>query len=105
MVDLIQQNALYIFTQDWKNLSKIKLPLKGTTFQLKVWETLLRIPLGQLSTYGHIARATQDLKASQSSRLGRWAAIQWRYLIPCHRVIQSTGVLVSTIGEVPVKQL
>ena len=32
MVDLIQQNALYIFTQDWKKLNKIKLHLKGTRF-------------------------------------------------------------------------
>ena len=51
MVDLIQQNALYIFTQDWKKLDKIKLHLKGTPFQLKVWETLLKIPMGKLSTY------------------------------------------------------
>src|SRR5688500_5882115 len=35
MVDLIQQNALYIFTHDWKKLNTIKLHLKGTEFQLK----------------------------------------------------------------------
>src|SRR5437667_6395267 len=42
-VDLIQQNALYIFSQDWSRLSDIKLHLKGTPFQLKVWEALLNI--------------------------------------------------------------
>ena len=91
MVDLIQQNALYIFTQDWKNLSKIKLHLKGTAFQLKVWETLLRIPMGQLSTYGHIARQLRVSKASQAvgSAVGSNPVA---FLIPCHRVIQSTGV-------------
>jgi len=36
VVDTIQQNALFIFTQDWKDLSKIKLHLKGTLFQIKV---------------------------------------------------------------------
>ena len=35
VVDLIQQNALYIFTHDWKDLDKIKLHLKGTAFQIK----------------------------------------------------------------------
>ena len=66
MVDLIQQNALYIFTHDWKDLDKIKLHLKGTAFQLKVWETLLKIPMGQLSTYGSIAGKLHSPKASQA---------------------------------------
>jgi AraC family transcriptional regulator of adaptative response/methylated-DNA-[protein]-cysteine methyltransferase len=44
MVDLIQQNALNIFTHDWTKLNQIKLHLKGTDFQLKVWQTLLKIP-------------------------------------------------------------
>src|SRR4051812_20464646 len=56
MVDLIQQNALYIFTHDWSKLDQIKLHLKGTAFQLKVWETLLKIPMGGLSTYKSIAQ-------------------------------------------------
>jgi len=91
MVDLIQQNALYIFTKDWKNLGKIKLHLKGTAFQLKVWETLLKIPMGQLSTYGNIAGQLQNPKASRAvgSAVGDNPVA---FLIPCHRVIQSTGV-------------
>ena len=90
MVDLIQQNALYIFTQDWKTLHKIKLHLKGTAFQLKVWETLLKIPMGQLSTYGNIAKHIQSPKASRAvgSAIGDNPVA---FLIPCHRVIQSTG--------------
>jgi AraC family transcriptional regulator, regulatory protein of adaptative response / methylated-DNA-[protein]-cysteine methyltransferase len=39
VTDLIQQNALYIFTHDWNKLDQIKLHLKGTDFQIKVWET------------------------------------------------------------------
>ena len=90
MVDLIQQNALYIFTHDWKDLDKIKLHLKGTAFQLKVWETLLKIPMGQLSTYGNIAGKLHNPKASQAvgSAVGSNPVA---FLIPCHRVIQSTG--------------
>jgi AraC family transcriptional regulator, regulatory protein of adaptative response / methylated-DNA-[protein]-cysteine methyltransferase len=90
MVDLIQQNALYIFTHDWKSLSKIKLHLKGTAFQLKVWETLLKIPIGQLSTYGNIAEHLQSPKASRAVG-SAIASNPVAFLIPCHRVIQSTG--------------
>ena len=91
MVDLIQQNALYIFTKDWKNLDKIKLHLKGTSFQLKVWEALLKIPMGKLATYGNIANQIHTPKASQAvgSAVGSNPVA---FLIPCHRVIQSTGV-------------
>ncbi|KAA9039402.1 methylated-DNA--[protein]-cysteine S-methyltransferase [Ginsengibacter hankyongi] len=90
MVDLIQQNALYIFTHDWKKLNTIKLHLKGTSFQIKVWETLLKIPMGQLSTYGEIAESIQSPNASRAvgSAIGDNPVA---FLIPCHRVIQSTG--------------
>lgn len=91
MVDLAQQNALYIFTHDWSKLNQIKLHLKGTEFQLKVWETLLKIPMGQLSTYGNIARHLQNPNASRAigTAIGDNPVA---FLIPCHRVIQSTGV-------------
>lgn len=90
MVDLIQQNALYIFTHDWKRINTIKLHLKGTAFQIKVWETLLKIPMGQLSTYGEIAEHIKNPKASRAvgSAIGDNPVA---FLIPCHRVIQSTG--------------
>src|SRR6187399_473775 len=64
-VDLIQQNALYIFSQDWNSLSNIKLHLKGTPFQLKVWEALLNIPMGKLSTYGSISETIGNPRASR----------------------------------------
>ena len=90
MTDIIQQNALFIFTQDWKKLQEIRLHLKGTPFQLKVWETLLKIPLGKLSTYGSIAKDIESPKASRAvgSAIGDNPVA---FLIPCHRVIQSTG--------------
>jgi AraC family transcriptional regulator of adaptative response/methylated-DNA-[protein]-cysteine methyltransferase len=91
MVDLIQQNALYIFTHDWEDLDKIKLHLKGTAFQVKVWESLLKIPMGHLSTYGNLAKQLHTPKASQAVG-SAVAANPVAFLIPCHRVIQSTGV-------------
>jgi AraC family transcriptional regulator of adaptative response/methylated-DNA-[protein]-cysteine methyltransferase len=92
MTDLIQQNALYIFTQDWSRLPEVKLHLKGTDFQLKVWETLLKIPMGGLSTYKDIAGQLGNSKASRAvgSAVGDNPVA---FLIPCHRVIQSTGII------------
>lgn len=89
-LDMLQQNALFIFQNDWSKLHQIKLHLKGTPFQLKVWEALLKIPMGQLSTYGTIARQINSASASRAvgSAIGHNPVA---YLIPCHRVIQSTG--------------
>jgi AraC family transcriptional regulator, regulatory protein of adaptative response / methylated-DNA-[protein]-cysteine methyltransferase len=90
MLDVIQQHALYIFTHDWSKLHQIKLHLKGTSFQLKVWETLLKIPMGQLATYGSIAEKIKNPNASRAvgTAIGSNPVA---FLIPCHRVIQSTG--------------
>lgn len=90
-LDLAQQNALFIFQNDWSKLSEIKLHLKGTDFQLKVWETLLKIPMGQLSTYGSIAQKIEKPNASRAvgTAIGSNPVA---FLIPCHRVIQSSGI-------------
>lgn len=89
-LDLIQQNALFIFQNDWSKLPEVKLHLKGTDFQLKVWESLLKIPMGQLSTYGKIASEIGSPNASRAvgTAIGSNAVA---YLIPCHRVIQASG--------------
>ena len=90
ITDLIQQNALYIFTKDWSQLQQIRLHLKGTDFQLKVWEALLKIPMGGLSTYKGIAGQLGNPNASRAvgSAVGDNPVA---FIIPCHRVIQSEG--------------
>ncbi|GAA4197503.1 methylated-DNA--[protein]-cysteine S-methyltransferase [Pedobacter jeongneungensis] len=92
ILDKEQQNALYIFNHDWSKLHQIKLHLKGTDFQLKVWEALLKIPMGKLSTYGTIARQLQNPNASRAvgTAIGDNPVA---FLIPCHRVIQTSGAL------------
>ncbi|SFO28148.1 AraC family transcriptional regulator, regulatory protein of adaptative response / methylated-DNA-[protein]-cysteine methyltransferase [Paenimyroides ummariense] len=89
-LDWMQQNALFIFQNDWSKLPEIKLHLKGTDFQLKVWETLLKIPMGQLSTYGNIAEQIGNANASRAvgTAIGSNPVA---FLIPCHRIIQSSG--------------
>lgn len=88
--DAMQQNALFIFQKDWKNLEQIKLHLKGTDFQLKVWETLLKIPLGAVSTYGAMAESIDRPKAARAvgTAIGSNPVA---FLIPCHRVITASG--------------
>ncbi len=89
-IDSIQQNALNIFSSDWSKPDEIKLHLKGTPFQLKVWQALLSIPMGRLSTYAKIANDILNPKASRA--VGSAIGINpIAYLIPCHRVILSTG--------------
>lgn len=89
-IDKIQQDALLIFQSDWNNLNNIKLHLKGTDFQLKVWEALLSIPYGGLSSYGDIAQIIKHPRASRAvgTAIGNNPVA---YLIPCHRVIQQSG--------------
>ena len=89
-VDKFQQDALLIFTKDWSRLDQIKLHLNGTPFQLKVWESLLKIPLGNLTTYGAIAHKINSPKASRAvgTAIGSNPVA---FLIPCHRVIQASG--------------
>ncbi len=66
--------------------------VKGTNFQIKVWEALLHLPLGGLTTYQDIARSIDNAKALQAvgSAVG---ANHIAWLIPCHRVIRKDGLL------------
>ncbi|MFZ6009053.1 MAG: methylated-DNA--[protein]-cysteine S-methyltransferase [Bacteroidota bacterium] len=71
---------------------KLHLFVKGTNFQIKVWEALLRIPMGNITTYQDIAQSIQSPKAMQAvgSAVG---SNHIAYLIPCHRVIRKDGIL------------
>ncbi len=82
--------ALSVFSG--RRSESLHLHLKGTPFQLKVWDALLRIPEGRLESYGSLAA---KIAAPQASR-AVGAAIGKNpiaYLIPCHRVIQQGGLL------------
>jgi AraC family transcriptional regulator of adaptative response/methylated-DNA-[protein]-cysteine methyltransferase len=70
----------------------ILLLVKGTNFQVKIWEALLRVPAGNVVTYGDIAEIVGDANASRAvgSAVGNNPVA---YLIPCHRVIRKSGVL------------
>lgn len=90
--DLLQQHALKFFGGDWTDLQKVKLHLKGTPFQLKVWQSLLRIPFGNVSTYSSIAENIENPNAQRAvgTAIGSNPVA---FLIPCHRVIRSSGII------------
>lgn len=89
--DDLQNQALKIFEQHPRNIERIKLHLKGTPFQLKVWQSLLQIPQGHLESYADIAQSIKSANAVRAvgTAIGKNPIA---YLIPCHRVIQSTGL-------------
>lgn len=88
--DRKQEDALSVFNRDWSKPDEIKLHLKGTSFQLKVWETLLEIPAGGLTTYADLATKSGHEGACRAvgTAIGRNPVA---FLIPCHRVIKATG--------------
>lgn len=80
------------FAGKFSNLEKIPLDLIGTPFEKKVWNALLKIPPGSLSTYGQIAKAIgypNHYRAVGRSVGENPVAI----IVPCHRVIGANGEL------------
>ena len=88
--DAKQQSAISIFMQEEYLPCDIKLHIKGTDFQMKVWEELLKIPFGAVSTYGGIAARIGRPRACRAvgTAVGENPVV---LLIPCHRIIRATG--------------
>jgi AraC family transcriptional regulator, regulatory protein of adaptative response / methylated-DNA-[protein]-cysteine methyltransferase len=80
-----------IFSEEnHQNKKPINLLLRGTNFQIKVWEALLKIPSGRVACYEDIATLIEKPTAQRAvgTAIG---ANHIAYLIPCHRVIQKIG--------------
>ena len=77
--------------------------LIGAPFQIKVWEALLRIPTGHVTTYSDIARAIGHPQAVRAvgTAVGR-NPVSW--LIPCHRALRKSGGLGGYHWGLPVKR-
>lgn len=70
----------------------LKLLVRGSRFQVKVWEALLKVPAGALLSYSELARRVQRPDAVRAAA-GASAVNAIAYLIPCHRVVRKTGLL------------
>jgi len=81
-----------LFSTATARTAPLSLVLRGTNFQIKVWEALLRIPTGRLVSYDDIARSIGQPTASRAvgTAIG---SNRIAYLIPCHRVLQKSGGL------------
>jgi AraC family transcriptional regulator of adaptative response/methylated-DNA-[protein]-cysteine methyltransferase len=84
--------------------AKLKIDLHGTNFQIQVWRALLKIPSGSVASYGDIAVALGDENASRA--VG--TAVGYNpvsLLIPCHRVIQKSGIVENYMWGTPRKKM
>ncbi|MCJ7838577.1 MAG: methylated-DNA--[protein]-cysteine S-methyltransferase [Burkholderiales bacterium] len=79
-----------IFGLHKQGLAPLAVLVKGTNFQIKVWEALLRVPSGEITSYARLARNVGQPRAARAVG-SAVAANPIAYLIPCHRVIRSTG--------------
>jgi AraC family transcriptional regulator of adaptative response/methylated-DNA-[protein]-cysteine methyltransferase len=111
-IDSNRQSALAQLKQDWANATltedpartapvinqifahhpgtSLTLYLRGTNFQIKVWEALLRLSPGQVTSYESLAEQVCTSRAARAVG-NAMAHNPVAYLIPCHRVLQKTG--------------
>jgi O-6-methylguanine DNA methyltransferase len=76
---------------------------RGTAFQEKVWRALAEIPYGETRTYGQIAAAVGNPKASRAVGMANNKNPIW-IAIPCHRVVGTNGALVGYAGGLEMKE-
>lgn len=81
----------------------VPLCIRGTSFQKKVWTELLNIPYGETRSYGEIAKAIGNPKASRAVGMAN-NRNPISIIIPCHRVIGSKGKLVGYGGGLEMKE-
>jgi AraC family transcriptional regulator, regulatory protein of adaptative response / methylated-DNA-[protein]-cysteine methyltransferase len=85
--------AAKIFSPDkWHDGQALRVTFIGSDFEIRVWESLLKIPMGKAVTYGNIACSIDKPKAARAvgAAVGRNPI---SFVVPCHRVIGKTGNL------------
>ena len=89
------RHAGHIFDpRKWSPEQPVRLVMIGTDFEVRVWETLLKIPMGRAVSYTDIARHIGKPQASRAvgSAVGRNPI---SFVVPCHRVLRADGSLVG----------
>ena len=81
----------------------VPVDLRGTEFQRDVWNAIARIPYGQTISYGELAAAIKRPKATRAVGQAT-GANPVPIIIPCHRVIGSSGGLIGFGGGLPLKE-
>jgi AraC family transcriptional regulator of adaptative response/methylated-DNA-[protein]-cysteine methyltransferase len=96
--------AARVFTPDrWSADQPVRVHLIGTDFDVEVWETLLKIPVGQATTYSAIAGRLGRPQAARAvgGAVGRNPI---SFVVPCHRVVGKAGALTGYHWGVPRKR-
>lgn len=79
-------------SSQWREDQPLRVVLIGTDFEVRVWETLLKIPMGRATTYSDVACKISNPKASRAvgAAVGRNPI---SFVVPCHRVLGKSGAL------------
>jgi AraC family transcriptional regulator of adaptative response/methylated-DNA-[protein]-cysteine methyltransferase len=79
-------------TRLWRADQPLRVVLIGTDFEVRVWQTLLKIPMGKATTYSSIAANVDRPKASRAvgAAVGKNPV---SFVVPCHRVLGKSGAL------------
>ncbi|ASW74310.1 cysteine methyltransferase [Chryseobacterium piperi] len=102
---LLQAEAeLKEYFENKRRIFDIPLDFKGTDFQIKVWEALLKIPYGMTKTYGELAKILGDIKAVRAVG-GALNKNPISIIVPCHRVVGASGKLVGFAGGLENKSI
>ena len=113
LADLIEHDDHSVLIQAERQLSEyftgrrksfsVVLDMRGTDFQRSVWEALLAIPFGETRTYGQLAKQLRNPQASRAvgAANGRNPI---SIIVPCHRVIGSSGKLTGFAGGLDAKE-
>lgn len=85
-----------------RNAFTVPLDMRGTDFQKQVWEALLGIPFGETRTYGQLANQLGNPNATRAVGAAN-GRNPLAILVPCHRVIGSSGKLTGFAGGLDAK--
>lgn len=87
----------------WDPKQPVRVVLIGTDFEVSVWETLLKIPVGKATTYSEVARRIGRPSASRAvgAAVGKNPI---SFVVPCHRVVGSSGALTGYHWGLPRKR-
>jgi AraC family transcriptional regulator of adaptative response/methylated-DNA-[protein]-cysteine methyltransferase len=79
-------------SSQWRADRPLRVVLIGTDFEVRVWETLLKVPMGRATTYSDVANDIESPKASRAvgAAVGKNPI---SFVVPCHRVLGKSGAL------------
>jgi methylated-DNA-[protein]-cysteine S-methyltransferase len=100
LLDTERQLEQY-FAGERKTFS-VALDIRGTSFQKNVWEALLAIPFGETRSYGQLAKQLGNARAMRAVG-GANGRNPVSIIVPCHRVIGSSGKLIGFAGGLETK--